>query len=235
LAELTRQTNLSSSIRLQQLQLQLTSLLHRLLRVVASLPNVNSVVSGGPETSRDIDTREKLIGVQNELDGKGRLIKSSHSGPIGVHTPKRRTGGGEGRLLGQVNELWGAIEELRRRRRGVGLNGDGEQFDKYQLDRIAEVSAAAEEILLLELMSHCDIGPRPATESAAGVDGVDEGCAVRLRRDEEWAGYRLSSVSCRLYVELCHRKYMISLILRPLATSAICICVTCTSMYTLPA
>jgi nuclear pore complex protein Nup54 len=55
----------------------------------------------------------------------------------GMGTPRK----GQGRMLGQVNELWGAVEEIRRRRRGGRTEGrEAWLADEKVLAEVAEVS-----------------------------------------------------------------------------------------------
>ena len=77
----------------------------------------------------------QLEGVKLELDGKG---KSLVKGGVGMGTPRR---GGQGRMLGQVNELWGHVEEIRRRKKGRGGDvREGWLGDEKALAEVAEVS-----------------------------------------------------------------------------------------------
>jgi hypothetical protein len=49
--------------------------------------------------------------------------------------------GGKGRVMGQVNELWGVVEEIRKRRRmGMGETGREGWLDEKALGEIASVS-----------------------------------------------------------------------------------------------
>lgn len=76
------------------------------------------------------------------MEGKGKVNKGSIGMGIGNGTPRR--GKGEGRMMGQLNELWGQVEEIRRRRKGRGGGGvEGWLADDKALAEVAEVSHLA--------------------------------------------------------------------------------------------
>lgn len=72
---------------------------------------------------REQELRTALDGVKSELDGTAPRAKTSHGGAhlygSGSASPRsgtpRKNAAGQ-KMMGQVNELWGAVEELRRRK-----------------------------------------------------------------------------------------------------------------------
>jgi nuclear pore complex protein Nup54 len=52
----------------------------------------------------------------------------------------RKNGKGEGRMIGQVNEMWGMVEELRRRRKVREGGREGWLGDEKALAEVAQVS-----------------------------------------------------------------------------------------------
>lgn len=128
----TRQTSLSSSIRLANLQARQSQLVHRLIHLAAQTPQHVPIIQSTVFKQEEADMAKQLEGVKAELEGHGR------------NSVKRVEARGEvsrGRLLGQVNELWGQLEEIRRKRKVRGPDGR-EQWvgDEKMLSEIAEVS-----------------------------------------------------------------------------------------------
>lgn len=144
LSQLTRQTSLSSSIRLAALQTSLTHLLHRLIHLASLTPQFIPILQSTSFRPEEAETRERLESIKSELDGRApsrapgaRLGESSMGTGTGMGTPRK----GQGRMLGQVNELWGAVEEIRRRRRGGRTEGrEAWLADEKVLAEVAEVS-----------------------------------------------------------------------------------------------
>ncbi|ORY31027.1 nucleoporin complex subunit 54-domain-containing protein [Naematelia encephala] len=138
LSKLTRDTSLASSIRVTTLQSELQSLLHRFIHVVALLSQHVSA----PTRTDDNETRAKLESVKAELDGRTKRPGNS-IGAGGSGTPRGKGvggGGGGGRMIGEVNELWASVEELRRWRRLRGDTGAvGWTGDERALSDVAEV------------------------------------------------------------------------------------------------
>ncbi|WVF69755.1 hypothetical protein IAT40_004534 [Kwoniella sp. CBS 6097] len=141
----TRQTSLSASIRLANLQAQQTQLLHRLIHLVAQTPQFVPLIQSTAFRQEEAEMQGQLEGVKADLEGKGKnSVRSSTSiglnGNSGRGTP---VGVQKGRLLGQVNELWGQLEEIRRRRKIRSAEGtDGSWLgDEKALAEVAEILA----------------------------------------------------------------------------------------------
>ncbi|ORX33944.1 nucleoporin complex subunit 54-domain-containing protein [Kockovaella imperatae] len=132
LSQLSRQTSLSTSIRLAALQTQLTTLMHRLIHLVAQTPQFIPILQSTAFRQEEAAVAKVLEGVKADLEGKG---KAKGSGAL------NRRGTGEGRMIGQVNELWGLVEEIRKMRKGVaaGANREGWLADERALAEIAEI------------------------------------------------------------------------------------------------
>lgn len=135
----TRQTSLSSSIRLANLQARQSQLVHRLIHLAAQTPQHVPIIQSTVFKQEEADMAKQLEGVKAELEGHGR------------NSVKRVEARGEvsrGRLLGQVNELWGQLEEIRRKRKVRGPDGR-EQWvgDEKMLSEIAEVLATQQTAL----------------------------------------------------------------------------------------
>ncbi|OCF45841.1 hypothetical protein I317_00329 [Kwoniella heveanensis CBS 569] len=144
----TRQTSLSASIRLANLQAQQTQLLHRLIHLVAQTPQFVPLIQSTAFRQEEAEMQAQLEGVKAELEGKGKnSVRSSSS--IGLNNGSSNSGRGtpvgiqKGRLLGQVNELWGQLEEIRRRRKVRSAEGtDGSWLgDEKALAEVAEILA----------------------------------------------------------------------------------------------
>lgn len=133
LAELSRKTALSSSVRLQSLQNQLQQLTQRLLRLAAQSPSFAPVQSSAfrPEEGEMKHTLEEI---KDALDGRTRAAPKSGVGLAIAHRPASK-----GRMLGQVNELWGMVEEVRRQRRARGNEVQQWAGDEKLLTEIAIV------------------------------------------------------------------------------------------------
>lgn len=127
----TRQTSLSSSIRLANLQARQSQLVHRLIHLAAQTPQHVPIIQSTVFKQEEADMAKQLEGVKAELEGHGR------------NSVKRVEARGEvsrGRLLGQVNELWGQLEEIRRKRKVRGPDGREQWIgDEKMLGEIAEV------------------------------------------------------------------------------------------------
>ncbi|GMK55958.1 hypothetical protein CspeluHIS016_0210140 [Cutaneotrichosporon spelunceum] len=130
LANLSRQTSLSSSVRLQSLQTQLSQLTQRLLALAAKSPSFAPVQSSvfRPEEGEMKHTLEE---VKDALDGRTKPSRG-----VGLGTQRSAT---KGRMLGQVNELWGMVEEVRRQRRVRGHDAQVWAGDEKLLAEIAIV------------------------------------------------------------------------------------------------
>jgi nuclear pore complex protein Nup54 len=139
LTKISRDTSLQSSHRLTQLQQRLTDLQHRVLRLASESLQINAAQSI-PLKPEEHNMVAQLQDVKAELEGRS---KSAKNGALRVGTPTRRKQG-EGRMTGVVNELYGAIEEIRRRRRLGGTRGvdQGWLADERVLQEVAEVSTA---------------------------------------------------------------------------------------------
>ena len=135
LAQLSRQTSLSSSIRLAALQNHLTQLMHRLIHLATLTPRFIPILQSTPFRIEEAEVKGQLEGVRLELEGKGKKAMQSS---IGLGSTPRK--GGQGRMMGQVNELWGQVEEIRRKHRARGGNTrEGWLGDEKVLSEVAEV------------------------------------------------------------------------------------------------
>ena len=145
LSYLTRQTSLSSSIRLAALQTQLSSLMHRLIHLTSQMPQFIPILQSTAFRPEEAAVQGQLEGIKAEMDGKTKS-KRMNGGTVGLNGSngvdgESRLRKGEGRMIGQVNELWGQLEEIRRRRRNIaGDKGEGWLGDERALAEIAEVS-----------------------------------------------------------------------------------------------
>ena len=134
-SHLSRQSSLSSSIRLAAMQNHLAQLMHRLIHLASRTPQFIPILQSSTFRTEEAEVMAQLEGVKSELDGK---VKAR--GGVGLGTPRR---GGQGRMMGQVNELWGQVEEMRRRRRAPGdVAREGWLGSEKALAEVAEVSAA---------------------------------------------------------------------------------------------
>jgi nuclear pore complex protein Nup54 len=115
LANLNRQTVLSASVRLAALQAHLQQLTQRLLHLAAMSPTFAPTQASAfrPE---EAEMNHTLESVKDELDGRVR----AHTSQRGVGLKVAPRSQSKGRMLGQINELWGAVEEVRRQRRARG-------------------------------------------------------------------------------------------------------------------
>lgn len=150
LANLSRQSALSSSVRLQALQNQLQQLTQRLLHLAAQSPSFAPVQSSAfrPEEGEMKHTLEE---VKDALDGRTRAPAKSG---VGLNMSQRPAN--KGRMLGQINELWGMVEELRRQRRARGNDMQQWAGDEKLLTEIAIVLEQQQQALgkLSELSSN---------------------------------------------------------------------------------
>jgi nuclear pore complex protein Nup54 len=144
LTTLSRQSSLASSIRLSSLQTHLAQLQHRLIRLAAQSPAFIPSLHSSALRPEEMETKKTLEGVKAELDGKkasvpGQMNRYGAGLSSGTSTPKK---GGGARMMGQVNELWGQVEELRRQRgrRAGGGEKEGWLSDERVLGEVAEVS-----------------------------------------------------------------------------------------------
>jgi nuclear pore complex protein Nup54 len=190
LSQLTRQTSLSSSIRLASLQTSLTHLLHRLIHLASLTPQFIPILQSTSFRPEEAETRERLDSIKSELDGRapsrapGARLGESSIG-TGNGTPRK----GQGRMLGQVNELWGAVEEIRRRRRGGRPEGrEAWLADEKVLAEVAEVSENPS----------ADTGLPPALRSPScrawliGGDRFWRSSSLRCRSSPSWFRTRSS-------------------------------------------
>ncbi|ODO08713.1 hypothetical protein L198_00446 [Cryptococcus wingfieldii CBS 7118] len=129
----TRQTSLSSSIRLANLQQRQSQLVHRLIHLASVTPGIVPLnQQGGVLRDDEVALARKLEGVKRELEGAAGSVRGG--------SVRRGDGELRGRLLGQVNELWGQLEEVRRRRKVRGQEGRETWVgDERLLAEIAEV------------------------------------------------------------------------------------------------
>ncbi|WVN89401.1 uncharacterized protein L203_104624 [Cryptococcus depauperatus CBS 7841] len=133
----TRQTSLSSSIRLANLQARQTQLIHRLIYLAAQTPKYIPIAQSTVFKQEEADMLKKLESVKAELEG---TVKSS--------IKRKDAREQRGRLLGQINELWGRLEEIRRRRKARGQDGREQWLgDEKVLAEIAEVLATQQNAL----------------------------------------------------------------------------------------
>lgn len=143
LAKLTRETSVQSAHRLITLQRRLADLQHRVLKLAAQTAAIQPGSSSGQLTQEEIAMKATLEHVQGELEGRKAGGRSMAYGiaPLGTPgTPRRRHA--DGRMAASVNELYGAIEEIRRRKRLAGAMGGEEGWlaDERVLAQVAEVS-----------------------------------------------------------------------------------------------
>ncbi|WWC67993.1 uncharacterized protein I206_101912 [Kwoniella pini CBS 10737] len=138
----TRQTSLSASIRLSNLQAQQTQLLHRLIHVVSQTPQYVPIIQSTAFKQEEADMQKQLENVKSELEGKGKNSIKPSSSSHGLNHHNKTS---KGRLLGQVNELWGQLEEIRRKRKNSRQNdwlNNGEDnwlLDEKALSEVAEI------------------------------------------------------------------------------------------------
>lgn len=133
LDHLSRQTALSSSVRLQSLQSHLAQLSQRLLQLAAKSPSFAPVQSSAfrPEEG---EMKHTLEVVKDALDGRTRAQPTKGVGLASAPRPPSK-----GRMLGQINELWGAIEDVRRNRAHRGNDNQQWASDEKFLAEIAVV------------------------------------------------------------------------------------------------
>ena len=146
ISSLTTESSLKSTRRLGELQRRLTDLQHRLIRLSAQTLPYNPSLSSSTWKPEEARMKGQLDNTKAELEGRAanKIIKQSGTYNLeasGYGTPKRKDKG-EGRMSGQVNELWGLVEEIRRRRRQTGSNNGSEGWlaDERVLEEIAKVS-----------------------------------------------------------------------------------------------
>ncbi|OCF58775.1 hypothetical protein L486_03265 [Kwoniella mangroviensis CBS 10435] len=154
----TRQTSLSASIRLSNLKAQQTQLLHRLIHVVSQTPQYVPIIQSSAFKQEEAEMQKQLESIKSELEGKGKnSIRPSSSISLNNNGRSTPVGVSKGRLLGQVNELWGQLEEIRRKRKlrningGGGYDGNGEGYHNWLSDEKALAEVA--EILSTQQMA----------------------------------------------------------------------------------
>ena len=109
--------------------------MHRLIHLATLTPSFIPILQSTAFRIEEAEVKSQLEGVKLELDGKG---KKGMEGGIGLGSTPRK--GGQGRMMGQVNELWGQVEEIRRRHRARGGNArEGWLGDEKMLSEVAEV------------------------------------------------------------------------------------------------
>ncbi|KAK4685016.1 nuclear pore complex protein Nup54, partial [Tremellales sp. Uapishka_1] len=136
LSNLTTQTSLSSSLRLAALQSHLTQLLHRLLHLAALTPQFIPLLQSTAFRPEEVEVKQQLEGVKAELDGRGKQVVKAGFGL----NARGHGAAGKGRMIGQVNELWGQVEEIRRRRKREG-GREGWLNDERALGEVADILA----------------------------------------------------------------------------------------------
>ena len=132
--------------------------MHRLIHLVSQTPQFIPILQSTPFRSEEAVVKQSLESTKGDLDGKGGRSKRLTSGNISAHglsesmsgTPKR---GSEGRLIGQVNELWGRVEEVRRRRKGSGGMAAGWMADEAALREVGKVSRPRINVLYRQLIA----------------------------------------------------------------------------------
>ena len=118
--------------------------MHRLIHLVAQTPQFIPILQSTAFRQEESAVAKTLEGVKADLDGRAKP-KQVNGGVVGLRgsngtgTPRR---GGESRMIGQVNELWGQVEEIRRLRKGVQGGREGWMGDERALAEVAEVSDA---------------------------------------------------------------------------------------------
>ncbi|EIW71250.1 hypothetical protein M231_07390 [Tremella mesenterica] len=152
LANLTRQASLSSSIRLQTLQTSLKSLQSRLIHLAAQSPQFIPALHSTPFRPEETIIRSTLENVQAELDGRSTLssVPGTPGTPRSVGLRSEALGGKKGkrRMIGEVNELWGLLDEVRRQRKLRQIGGGAEWTkDEKSLAQLAEVLGAQQTAL----------------------------------------------------------------------------------------
>jgi nuclear pore complex protein Nup54 len=145
LQTITRQTSHDSTHRLQELQRRLTTLQQRLIHVAGESLSLNPHFASTSYKPEEAQTKAKLLAIKDELDGNTKSATTPAKSSYGLHesaqTPTRRKNAGEGRLSGQVNELWGSVEDIRRKRKMSSANGgDAWSTDEKALETVAQVS-----------------------------------------------------------------------------------------------
>ena len=116
--------------------------MHRLIHLVAQTPQFIPILQSTAFRQEESAVVRTLEGVKADLDGRGRPKQANGIVSLrnnGSGTPRR--GHGEGRLIGQVNELWGQVEEIRRLRKGVQNGREGWMGDERALAEVAEVGS----------------------------------------------------------------------------------------------
>ncbi|WWD21523.1 hypothetical protein CI109_106009 [Kwoniella shandongensis] len=135
----TRQTSLSASIRLQNLQARQNQLQHRLIHLAAQTPQYIPLIQSTAFRQEEAEMQAQLENVKGELEGKGKNVIRAGLGGAGTS---------KGRLLGQLNELWGQLEEIRRRRKTRSSEGrDGWLADEKALAEVADILATQQTAL----------------------------------------------------------------------------------------
>lgn len=163
LQKLSQQTALSSSVRLQALQQHLSQLMQRLLHLAAQAPNFAPIQSSAfrPEEG---EMKQTLEEVKDTLDGRQRPVTKNS---VGLTAAPRAPS--KGRMIGQVNELWGQIEEVRRLRR----RGDQDWTGDEKL--LAEIAVVLEQqqLALSKLSQLSSKGVFDADVMQKGIVGLE--------------------------------------------------------------
>lgn len=130
---------------MQNLQATLKTLQTRLIHLAALTPQFIPALQSSNFTPAEAATRSVLEGVQAELDGRSKASTG---------TPNRvgfSTGGGgrkgKKRMVGEVNELWGLVDEVRRLKKLRQATGGEWSRDEKALADVAEVLAAQQTAL----------------------------------------------------------------------------------------
>ena len=123
------------------MQSQLATLLHRLLHLATQTPQFIPILQSTAFRPEEALVQAQLDGVNSELEGRGKPIMNGSvgGGVVGVNNGATRRGGGEGRMIGQVNDLWGQVETIRQRRKINAGGREGWLGDEKALAEVAEV------------------------------------------------------------------------------------------------
>lgn len=126
-----------AALRLVALQNDLAQLQKRLIGIMTKTPAFIPPLQTAAARGKEAETRAVLENVKSAMDGKRGKAASKGYGVNQGATPKTSQ-----RMMGQVNELWGAIEELKRKRTYRVGEQDGWVGDEKVLREIAQVSTS---------------------------------------------------------------------------------------------